>query len=151
MTSEKITKKHFVRFVGFLKRTSINISSQLQESFSAKNKVGDVKLNGPSKHLEVVNEEDEQVIKELDAEAKKIITAQVHRARVKFFKVTMDIISAGSKLGLFDGLPSPLIYAASIASASCVIHLEMTDINRTLEKQKAAPKPRDFVRDRSIF
>jgi len=81
------------------------------------------------------------------------VWTQVHRARVKFFKVSMDIISAGSGLGFFSKLPAPLRLGSAVCSAACVVHLEMVDIRHTLNKQKLEQggKKEDFVRDRSVF
>jgi len=163
MTLPKITKDYFVVIV----KTARNIASKLKDTIEAK-AVGEEKsniipLDGPREKLEDIKEErDEDLVSEgsaselasrkLDPKEQAMLSAQVHRARVKFVKVTMDIISAGSKLGFFSMLPRPVVLSTSIMSAACVIHLEMTDINYAIKKQLAAPKKAgDHVRDRSVF
>mmetsp|Transcript_25740 Transcript_25740/g.50168 ORF Transcript_25740/g.50168 Transcript_25740/m.50168 type:complete len:319 (-) Transcript_25740:115-1071(-) len=167
MTLPKITKDYFLVILLFAKRTARDFASKLKDTIEAKaagNEMQNIPPDGcPREKLEDIKEErDEDLVSEgsaselasrkLDPKEQAMLSAQVHRARVKFVKVTMDILSAGSKLGFFSMLPRPIILSTSIMSAACVIHLEMTDINYAIKKQMAAPKKAgDHVRDRSVF
>ncbi|GAB5360072.1 hypothetical protein AAMO2058_000596000 [Amorphochlora amoebiformis] len=152
MTSEKITKRYFIMITDFAKKTAREIRHKLENSFADQSRTHHF---GPSKQLFDISEGEEDEIREKDEKRNIALSehlkAQVHRARVKFFKVTMDIVSAGSKLGLLEGIPKPMVLTASILSAVCVIHLEMTDISRILKKKSSRKRPSDHVRDRSVF
>mmetsp|Transcript_1490 Transcript_1490/g.2129 ORF Transcript_1490/g.2129 Transcript_1490/m.2129 type:complete len:311 (-) Transcript_1490:326-1258(-) len=163
MTSEKITHEYFILFLGYAKKKAKDISSKIkgalkeegQNAKDGKDTVAKSISSIPAK-LENIEEESEETLLEvkasLDEAQHEILAAQVHRARVKFVKVTMDIITAGSKLGFFKGLPVPVRHGAAMCSALCVIHLELTDIRGILKRQESAPRTtKDLVRDRSVF
>lgn len=153
ITSEKMSKGAVRAFLRRARSLFKSAPPQAKSAASAANRgvLSDIKEETESTENEPETPQDAAAAR-VDAQRRqRALQDEVNRARVKFVKVTADVISSGSGVGLFSQLPRPVVMASSLVSALCVIRLELIDIERKIEERVAAKRPGDFVRDRSAF